>query len=97
MSSQRNEQTVDEGRRVFLQQAGFAGFAAGFAYAFPATAHAAAELAPEALGVASTAVRAFIDAAAASGFEMHSLSVARHGRIAAAGWWAPYRAAAPQL
>jgi CubicO group peptidase (beta-lactamase class C family) len=49
----------------------------------------------DAPGISASAVLAFLDAAAASAHEVHSLAVARSGRIAARGWFAPYRAEAP--
>ncbi|HZR33723.1 MAG TPA: serine hydrolase [Nevskia sp.] len=83
-------------RRTFLGQLGAATAFAGLGPALPGLAGAAApEAAPGPGGVAPSAVLAFIDAAAAAAVELHSLVVARHGRIAARGWWAPYRAEAP--
>lgn len=52
---------------------------------------------PEAVGVSSGAVAAFLDAAAAEGLELHSLMVARAGQVAVEGWWAPYRAELPHM
>jgi CubicO group peptidase (beta-lactamase class C family) len=89
--------TMHEGRRFFLKQTGLAAFAASLESAFPYLAFGAdAQVTPESLGVSSVAVQAFVDAVAASPYELHSLVVARHGRIAAGGWWAPYRADVPQ-
>ncbi|MBN8888252.1 MAG: serine hydrolase [Rudaea sp.] len=90
-------QTVNRERRVFLNRLGLTAFVAGLDYVLPGAALARADAAPEALGVDSAAVRVFLDAVAASTYEVHSLIVARQGRIAARGWWAPYRAEAPQL
>lgn len=87
---------MGEGRRLFLGQLGLgAAVVAGLNCGFPAAAFAASDSTPESLGISSAAVRAFLDAAAASSYEVHSLIVARKGQIAARGWWAPYRAEAP--
>ncbi|MDX2283794.1 MAG: serine hydrolase domain-containing protein [Bacteroidia bacterium] len=45
---------------------------------------------PEAEGVASPGISAFIDAADAAGIELHSLMMLRNGKVVAEGWWAPY-------
>ncbi len=45
---------------------------------------------PEAEGVASQGILAFLDAVAASKHEFHSFVLVRHGRVVAEGWWAPY-------
>ena len=52
---------------------------------------------PEAHGVPSAAILAFIDAAEARGLELHSLMLLRHGHVLAEGWWAPYRAEEPHM
>ncbi|MFC4312073.1 serine hydrolase domain-containing protein [Steroidobacter flavus] len=82
-------------RRAFLQQAGWATMALGMgATSLRVLADAGAT--PEASGVSSQAIRAFLDAVAGSNHEMHSLMVVRHGRNIAQGWWRPYRADTPQ-
>ncbi|KOX06032.1 beta-lactamase [Streptomyces sp. NRRL B-1140] len=49
--------------------------------------------APAAQGVDALGVHAFLDALeAAPDIEPHSLMIMRHGRLVAAGWWAPYTA-----
>lgn len=45
---------------------------------------------PEAAGLPSAAISAFIDAAAGLDLDLHSLMVLRHGQVIAEGWWAPY-------
>ncbi|MBB3114118.1 CubicO group peptidase (beta-lactamase class C family) [Paenibacillus phyllosphaerae] len=45
---------------------------------------------PEEHGVDSGAIGAFLDAAAATGQELHSLMLLRHGTVIAEGSWAPY-------
>ncbi len=46
---------------------------------------------PEAEGVSSQHILDFLDAAAASKHEFHSLMILRHGKVVAEGWWNPYR------
>jgi len=82
-------------RRRFLGQLGLTAFVAGLDCRFLDCAFAATDATPESLGVSSPAVRTFLDAAAASSHELHSLIVARKGQIAVRGWFAPYRADAP--
>jgi CubicO group peptidase (beta-lactamase class C family) len=50
---------------------------------------------PEAEGVSSAAIQAFIDGLAKNKHEMHSFMLARHGKVIAEGWWAPYEAKRP--
>lgn len=50
---------------------------------------------PEAQGVSSSGVLAFIEAADESIDAMHSFMLVRHGHVVAEGWWAPYDAEAP--
>jgi CubicO group peptidase (beta-lactamase class C family) len=45
---------------------------------------------PEAEGIASTAIAAFLDAAAEKNLELHSLMLLRRGNVLAEGWWSPY-------
>lgn len=52
---------------------------------------------PASVGVDPDAVLAFADAADAAGLELHGLLLARHGRVCARGWWAPYEPSAPHL
>ena len=46
---------------------------------------------PEAQGVSSSGLLAFVEAADKVE-TMNSLMVVRHGQVVAEGWWAPYRA-----
>jgi CubicO group peptidase (beta-lactamase class C family) len=46
---------------------------------------------PEAKGVSSERILAFLDDVAAAGLELHSFMVARHGSVVAEGWWWPYQ------
>jgi CubicO group peptidase (beta-lactamase class C family) len=84
-------------RRTFLKQLGIG--AGTFVFAAPrfqtAWAVENAELlrsTPEAEGVTSAGIQAFLDGLAAAKHEMHSVMIARDGRIIAEGWWAPYEA-----
>lgn len=46
--------------------------------------------APTSQGVDPRGLLALLDAVEAEGIDLHSLAVARHGRVVAAGWWAPF-------
>ncbi|MFN8344856.1 MAG: serine hydrolase [Spirosomataceae bacterium] len=87
---------MQTGRRQFIQQLGLAG--AGFALtAWPYDLAAKSKISlprstPEAQGVDSAGISAFLDAVAASKHEFHGLVIVRHGQVVAEGWWAPYRA-----
>jgi CubicO group peptidase (beta-lactamase class C family) len=50
---------------------------------------------PEAQGVSSSALLAFIEAADKNIDAMHSFMLVRHGHVVAEGWWSPYSAEAP--
>ncbi len=50
---------------------------------------------PEAQGMASSAILAFVEAADRSVDAIHSVVVVRHGHVVAAGWWSPYEAGSP--
>jgi CubicO group peptidase (beta-lactamase class C family) len=52
---------------------------------------------PEAEGIPSAAIRAFVEAADREVHAIHSVMLLRHGRLLAAGWWEPYGAALPHL
>ena len=47
---------------------------------------------PEAQGIASGAILAFLQTAENSIDALHSIMILRHGAVVAQGWWAPYRA-----
>jgi hypothetical protein len=49
---------------------------------------------PEAQGVSSNTILAFLEAVKTSNLELHSLMLLRHGHVIAEGWWKPY---APEL
>jgi CubicO group peptidase (beta-lactamase class C family) len=70
---------------------------------FAATTAGAAEPAalprstPEAQGVPSSAILAFVEAAEKNIDALHSLMVLRHGQVVAEGWWGPYRRDDPHV
>ncbi len=45
---------------------------------------------PEAEGISSAGILAFLEAAARGKHELHSFMLVRHGRVVAEGWWTPY-------
>jgi len=45
---------------------------------------------PEAQGVSSAGIDSFLNAAAHSKNEFHSIMILRHGKVVAEGWWNPY-------
>ncbi len=47
---------------------------------------------PEAQGIATGAISAFVDAAEKKIDSLHSFMIVRHGHVVAEGWWAPYDA-----
>ena len=85
-------------RRTFLKQLGFGASAIVLGASLERRAFAATKglprSTPEAEGVASSAIEAFLDAITQGKFEFHSFMIARHGRVIAEGWWTPY---APEL
>jgi CubicO group peptidase (beta-lactamase class C family) len=52
---------------------------------------------PEAQGVASDSIRAFVEAANAKVDTMHSFMLLRHGQVIAEGWWKPEAADKPHI
>ncbi len=47
---------------------------------------------PEAQGISSSAILAFVEAADRTIESMNSFMLVRHGQVVAEGWWAPYNA-----
>ena len=66
---------------------------------FGAIAEAASESLPrsqpEAQGVSSSAVLAFVEEAEKKIDSLHSFMLVRHGHVVAEGWWSPYAAESP--
>ena len=89
-------------RRAFLQQLSLGTAGLGLVSFLPgcrspqaaAIDHALPRSTPEAEGVASAGVLAFLNAIGQSKHEFHSFMMVRHGRVVAEGWWTPY---APQF
>ncbi|NIK76683.1 CubicO group peptidase (beta-lactamase class C family) [Paenibacillus castaneae] len=52
---------------------------------------------PEAQGIHSAAVIAFLNAVQERQLELHSLMLLRHGQVVAEGWWAPYASEIPHM
>lgn len=52
---------------------------------------------PEAQGVSSAGIRAFVEAADQQVNTMHSFMLVRHGRVVAEGWWKPEAADKPHV
>lgn len=50
---------------------------------------------PEETGIASSAVLRLVEELEKTGNELHGLMVARHGKVIAETWWAPYSASLP--
>ena len=50
---------------------------------------------PEAQGISSSAILAFLDEAEHKIDALHSVMIVRHGHLVAEGWWAPYDAKSP--
>ena len=73
---------------VGLVCAGAAGHASTRPVAFPRST-------PEAQGLSSSAILAFVEEAEQKIDALHSLMIVRHGRVVAEGWWAPYAATEP--
>src|SRR4051812_20430987 len=94
----RHPPIMSSTRRIFLQQLGLGagalvfGPSSRFQSAWAAEAAGLPRTSPEDMGVASAAIQAFIEALAANKHEMHSFILARHGKVIAEGWWAPYEA-----
>ena len=57
-----------------------------------ASASALPRSTPEAEGIASSAILAFVQEADRSLDSMHSLMIVRHGKVVTEGWWMPYDA-----
>ena len=83
-------------RRQFIQQLGLSGISLGLSAVLPldSLGKSAVRLprsTPEAQGIDSTNINAFLDAIAKSKHEFHSMMLVRHGQVVAEGWWSPYR------
>jgi CubicO group peptidase (beta-lactamase class C family) len=52
---------------------------------------------PEAQGIASTAILAFVEAVERQIHDLHSVMLLRHGSVVAEGWWSPYGREHPHM
>ena len=52
---------------------------------------------PSAEGVDALGILALVDGLESGGHDPHSLLIARHGKVIAQGWWAPYAREQVQL
>ena len=85
-------------RRAFLRQVGVGAAGLGLLSFVPGCrttqpGFAAGKLprsTPEAEGVSSAGILAFLEAVRQSKHELHSFMMVRHGRVVAEGWWSPY-------
>lgn len=84
-------------RRAFIKQTGMAGLGLGLVSFTPgcqttsrSAVTALPRSTPEAQGVSSEGIQAFIEAIGKSTHELHSFIMLRHGQVIAEGWWAPY-------
>jgi CubicO group peptidase (beta-lactamase class C family) len=91
-------------RRLFLKQMGFGAAGVGLVSSWPigcATQKAVDQRlprsTPEAQGVSSAGILAFLDAIEKSQHEFHSFMMVRNGHVIAEGWWTPYRASANHM
>lgn len=90
--------TMTTNRRTFLKQLGCGVAGLGYIPFIPSSMAAARAVGgkklprstPEAEGVSSAGVLAFLDAMAAAKHELHSFMLVRHGCVVAEGWWSPY-------
>ena len=86
-------------RRTFLKQVGLGAVGISMISALPESVMAQEIVrrhlprsTPEAQGVSSAELLAFLDAVAKSDSEFHSFMLIRHGHVVAEGWWSPYAA-----
>lgn len=52
---------------------------------------------PEAQGIASSAIRSFVDEIDRRRLNLHSMMLLRHGQVVAEGWWHPYAGDYPHM
>jgi len=89
-------------RRTFLKQLGYGSLGLGLVALLPGCKSGRLNIghrrlsrnSPEAEGISSASILAFLDALQAGNHEMHSFMLVRHGSVVAEGWWSPY---APEL
>ncbi len=89
-------------RRVFLKQLGLGATGLSFLTLLPGCRTVTGlrlgsgipRSTPEAQGVSSAGIQAFVEAIGQSKYEFHSFMLLRHGHVIAETWWSPY---APEL
>lgn len=85
-------------RRLFLKKTALGAAGIGIMNAFPGFSQSIIQSVPfvlprstpEKQGISSANILKFLDAAAKSKQEFHSLMIIRHGYVVAEAWWAPY-------
>ena len=78
-------------RRAFLKQLSLGAGAFALLDAMPSwAAPGLPRSTPEAEGISSEGILAFLEAIGKSTHELHSFMMMRHGRVVAEGWWTPY-------
>jgi CubicO group peptidase (beta-lactamase class C family) len=75
---------------LFLSVSAVAGAVKEAPFTFPRSA-------PEAQGISSSAILAFVDEAEQKLDALHSIMIVRHGQVVAEGWWGPYAADEPHM
>jgi CubicO group peptidase (beta-lactamase class C family) len=92
---------MNTNRRTFLQQVGLGvtglslvSYMPGCGTARHGSGKGLPRSTPEAQGVSSAGILAFLKALETSKHEFHSFMMVRHGHVIAEGWWSPY---GPQL
>ncbi len=88
--------TISQAARVSAQDAAAPPRAAAAAAAQD-TARPLPRSTPEAQGISSPALLAFVEAADSQIDAMNSIMLLRHGKVVAEGWWAPYDARTPHV
>lgn len=82
---------MNQTRRSFLKHTGLSALSLWAPQAFAeSSTPVLARSTPEAQGVSSQGILAFLDAVEQAKFELHSLMILRHGKVIAEGWWEPY-------
>src|SRR5678816_3886884 len=73
------------------------GFLLAARFSSPAANHSLPRSTPEAQGVSSADIRAFVEAADKEIHTLHSFMLVRHGYVVAEGWWKPEAADKPHV
>src|SRR5678816_3756479 len=73
------------------------GFLLAARFSSPAANHSLPRSTPEAQGVSSADIRAFVEAADKEIDTLHSFMLVRHGKVVAEGWWKPEASDKPHV